>query len=540
VRETVGVGIFALPESDRGPVILVLAAFVFVTVYVVNLFPSFRSPNEMSRYDLVMAIAERHSLAIEPELAAFGGYEDQSTFGGHAYSNKGPGLSLAALPVYELLRLFLPHPRPEAYAPILYGLRLATVSFATVLALWAFSARVSRLAPGRGALVLFAVAFGTPLLVYARSFFSHAWTASLLYLSFELIEHEASRPSHHFLAGLLSGWAVLSEFPAAIIVAALALDAGYKSPRRAAWFLAGGLPPAICLGLYDATCFGSPWRLSYRYEWYATHTSLSKKFFGFELPSAKVAAGYLFSGGRGILFESPAFVFLPAAASSPRVRGRAAAFSLCAVALFFAFMCGYENWHGGWSLGSRYLLPALLLSAWPLAGVGREPGPGGPALAAAVAMAVYSAAFFLFSSSTFWYLPHQPALGVRFYSAFWLSRGWHVPTLLGDSAAALAPVAAATAAATFAAVQGLFRRRSGAVIAVATGLLAFALLFAGPPPQGTFGKKIVRAWIYHVCSGRDPESTELKSLASEARTPEDFVALRRALLYGTAVPSPSP
>ena len=28
---------------------------------------------------------------------------------------------------------------------------------------------------------------------------------------------------------------------------------------------------------------------------------------------------------------------------------------------FFVCLCGYPNWHGGWSLGSRYLLPARLL-----------------------------------------------------------------------------------------------------------------------------------------------------------------------------------
>ncbi len=79
---------------------------------------------------------------------------------------------------------------------MLYLLRVSTVSVSVIVALVLFGRRTRRISPGgrTGALVLFAVAFGTPLLVYARSFFSHAWSAALLYIAFELLDEVRGSP----------------------------------------------------------------------------------------------------------------------------------------------------------------------------------------------------------------------------------------------------------------------------------------------------------------------------------------------------------
>src|SRR6185369_10768832 len=130
------------------------------------------------------------------------------------------------------------------------------------------------------------------------------------------------------------------------------------------------LPPAAVLGLYDAACFAGPFDLSSAHEWYQPFSKLSRhKFFGFALPSPRIALELLVSPSRGALAQSPFFLFLPLALAGAATRDRARRVSLAAAGLLFVAMCAYENWHGGWSLGARYLLPALFFAAWPLAEV---------------------------------------------------------------------------------------------------------------------------------------------------------------------------
>ncbi|HKB70844.1 MAG TPA: hypothetical protein VKH46_08380, partial [Thermoanaerobaculia bacterium] len=211
-------------------VAIVLASFAFATVFCVNLFPHYRNPNELSRFDLVVSIVDRGSLSIGPELAKFGYHEDRSVFRGEFFSNKAPGLSFAAVPAYALIRLFTGPASETTLVPILFVIRLLTVSSVGVFALLVFSRRLrrSRMDPRWIPSVVFALAFGTPWLVYSRSFFSHAWTAALLYLAFECLHRPEEKPWHPALAGFLAGWAVLSEYPAAIVAMLLLFDATWR------------------------------------------------------------------------------------------------------------------------------------------------------------------------------------------------------------------------------------------------------------------------------------------------------------------------
>ena len=367
--------------------------------------------------------------------------------------------------------------------------------------------------------------------MYARSFFSHAWSAALLYIAFELLDEERGSQRRAALAGLLAGWAVISEFPVLVFVAVLFVAAAAKSGNVRRLSRPEELPPAVLLGIYNASCFGKPWRLSYGYEWYRAHTTLSHAFFGFLAPNPGIAFRYLFSESRGILFEAPILLLLPVALMRPAGRSRAAAVCLAASALFFVVMSGYENWHGGWALGSRYLVPAILLVSWPLAALGepREAGPPGIWTWLAASAAVYSALFFLFSAATFWFLPQEPDAGFRFYSAFWLSRGWFARALLGSGPATLAFGAAATLAAAAAALWPAFRDAGRVALALSAGALLFAILFVGDPPAGRFSERVLRARLLESFTPLDPNRLELRNLASEARTPNEARELRLAL-----------
>ena len=106
---------------------------------------------------------------------------------------------------------------------------------------------------------------------------------------------------------------------------------------------------------------------SYAHEAYPAYAELAhRRFLGFGPPNARVALDYLFHPARGILLFSPFFLWAgPGFArwlrsKRERVDG---IFVLAAAVVSFLLLTGYPNWHGGWSLGSRYLLPLVFLVA---------------------------------------------------------------------------------------------------------------------------------------------------------------------------------
>jgi hypothetical protein len=484
----------------------VVAAFAFTLVYFKGLFPPFSNPNELSRLEIVYAAVELSTFSIDGAIPVLGDHEDKSVSGGHFYSNKAPGLALAAVPVYRFLRLFLDAPRSPSEA-IFVWLRILTVSSVCVLALSFF---LRRLAPSPAS---------------ALTFFAHAWVASLLFLSWHAVrvalEREGSRRVSPLLAGagFLAGWAAISEYTVAPLFLLAAFST--RSWRRLAPFAAGAALPLCALLAYNAACFGSPFVLSSAREAHAGYSALAREgLFGFGWPSVSVAASYLAHPARGLLLFSPFWIWAaPGFLHWLRAGGRRSdAFPiLVAVAGFFILLTGYPNWHGGWSLGSRYLLPALFL-----AGLSFPHALSGPVSRGLFAIAALFAVLTHLLLTASWAhfpleLPWPPATG----SLWFLSRGWFAGNLLGGlgGISLLLPAAAA-------AVAGGFALRAAGPLTPpsAAALVAALLLFAAPlasRPRPPYVGRLWRASIFGAYSGLDPRREELRRVVEEAATPQE-------------------
>lgn len=85
------------------------ATFCAVTLIYLALpniyYPPFLSPNDLSRLRLTRALLETHSFRIDPYVGqpSPGKVGDLSFYGGHFYSDKAIGLSLAAVPPLAVL-----------------------------------------------------------------------------------------------------------------------------------------------------------------------------------------------------------------------------------------------------------------------------------------------------------------------------------------------------------------------------------------------------------------------------------------------------
>jgi hypothetical protein len=528
-----------MPSSAGGTPVrtacaIVVAAFAFSCAWFTGFFPPFASPNELSRFQTTVAFVETGSFAIESQLAALGDHEDKASAGGRFYSNKAPGLALAAIPVYRVLRLVLPAPDSPS-APVFFLLRLFTVSLLCVFALLRFSRRLLRHRDGdtAAALVTFAVAFGTPFLFYSRSFFAHAWTASLLFLAWDLLRDAPSAPSparrglRVAVAGFVAAWALISEYTVAPAVAILAVRAAFPAPGRRSGadmlaFVAGMALPVGILLAYQAVCFGSPFALSYAHEAYPAYAKLSaRRFLGFGFPSVGVALAYLFHPARGILLFSPFFLWAGVGAArwchDRRVRADGL-FAVAATLATYLFLSGYPNWHGGWALGSRYLLPLLFLPAAAL------PYALSTSLSRGffAAAAVISAGVHVLETLSWPFFPIDFRFPVASASVWFLRRGWIAPNLatsIGLPAAVAVGVPVVVAllalAAALAAARPMTPRAPVAAIAGAA-VLVLALM---RPPALAYPARLLRAAIYGDYSGRDAARRELKAVVDEASTP---------------------
>ena len=543
-------------ERARTATAAVLLAFVVQAVYFTGLFPPFWNPNELSRFQAVVAMSEFRTLSIDRAVELLGDHEDKSASGGRFYSNKAPGLAFAAYLPYRLLRMAFPAPTPRSSVPLLWALRLLTVSLVCAFALRRLAVRLEEGTgnPAAAPLTTLAVALGTPYLFYGRSFFAHAWTAALLFLAWDSLRASEApssgtrrpskaAPAAAAAAGFLAGWAVISEYTVAPIAVVFAIRAlAKRDSRRLSLFAAGAAVPLVLLLIYNAACFGSPFTLSSAREADPGYAALaSRGAFGLGAPSLTVARELLVGPSRGVLLLSPFLLWFFWGAWRWWLSGRDRAdcvFVLAATGLFFVALTGYPNWHGGWSLGSRYLLPAVLIAALAI-GRGLD-SPISRGLFFAAAVAAVASHFVL--TSTFAHLSPDQTWPAATTSAWFVARGWVAQSLATVAGAGGALSLALPGLVTLLAVvlTGAAARplRPGPAVATFLGLAPVVALLARPPAL-SFNGRLWRAAVYGSFSGRDPLRQELRDAALTAATdPEKRRALAMWRIYGPPPPSP--
>jgi hypothetical protein len=523
--------LIAWHDGERRARRVVLVCFAVVTVWFGGAYHRFVNPNELSRLEMIYAVVEQGTFRIDDAVRILGDHDDKAVSGGHFYSNKAPGLALAAIPVYRFLRIFFPAAR-SASDPILTGLLpLLTVSVAAIAALERLGARLALSGSRSAALVMFAIAFGTSYLYYSRSFFGHVWSSALLFLGWDLLrvaeERSAERRSGFWTlgAGLLAGWAFLSEYSVAPILLCLLVRAGAgRSWRRIAFFCGGLAVPALILLAYQKICFGSAFTPSYAHEAYPAYADLARqRLFGFSWPDPAILWNFLFHPARGVLLFSPFLVWAGAGllrwwrSSEDRAD---CLFISCSLILILVFLSAYPNWHGGWSLGSRYLLPIFLFAA---VAVGRalDTSVSRGLFLAAVVFSVANHFLLTLSWSSFpIFVPWPAATASRWF----LARGWISPHIGPASTAgdALSVVLALTALVIglAASAQAAEPFRPPLVAGFVAGLLPLVLLCARPP-ELSFQARLWRAAIFGKYSALDPTRKELREVAASARTPAE-------------------
>jgi hypothetical protein len=343
---------------------IVIALYAVLSLLVIPVFPHFPSPNELTRWALVVSVVEHGTIEVSRAAALLGPqFEDLAAKDGRLYSNKAPGAALVAAPGYLLVRPFIGPPSRENLRAALTAMRWCGATL-PLLAMLVVFARAGRAAGGETAFAVAAAAFATPLFVYGLLLFSHALVAAALFGAWALLYVEKRLD---VVAGALIGIAVASEYP--IVIAGAVLVAGLLNWKRIALVCAGGAPFAVLLAVYHKSAFGGVAAVPALYEKHPAFRELAHTgFFSLQIPDVAILTRILFDPGRGLLLFAPvllaALFALPAAR---RALPRPAFLTLVLVPLaIVAVYGGYPNWHGGWNVGPRYIVSAIPFLAFPL------------------------------------------------------------------------------------------------------------------------------------------------------------------------------
>ena len=347
--------------------------------------------NQNSRFDLLRAIVERHTLAID---AYHENTQDKAHFQGHYYSDKAPGLgflavpfALAARPALQVVGVDPKSARGElalSYVVSAFAVALPTALAGVCLFFLALRFGCDSTAAAFGMVV---IGLGTPIWAYASLFWAHALVGACLIFGFasalKLRESQSARGDFLWAlaVGLTAGWATVTEYPAAPASAALAFLAlsqvwrrGTAARRRV---LAGvGMGAAICvlvLLAYLYAAFGS-FRPSYAYyDPQAFSFMRQRGYLGLTYPHPDRVLKLLFGCSRGLFFASPVALAAPFGLWTlwkERTYSAGALVAAVIAAYYFLFNASFYWWKAGGSFGPRYagasipLLCVGLAIAW--------------------------------------------------------------------------------------------------------------------------------------------------------------------------------
>ncbi len=274
--------------------------------------------NTISRYDMVYALA--HGTAIIDQHA--GNTIDVSLYHGHWYSPRSLGLSLLAVPVLYVLGHFMDLNNSRTLTVQIAILNDFTVLPAAVIGALALKRFVDYLRPQLArtplpTVVAGAFALGTLAFPFATTFFSHAFGGALAFIGFYLLYRARTQPQpwrRVLLAGLLVGFAVISEYPLGLVMVILGGYILLVFPQR--WFrmlliyAAGLAPSALLLAWYDWFAFGNPLNFSYSYVSDSEFAGQHKGFFGVTWPHLSGLWAILVYP-RGLVMESPFLLLVP-------------------------------------------------------------------------------------------------------------------------------------------------------------------------------------------------------------------------------------
>lgn len=368
------------------------AALALAYLYCFPYYPKIHSANELPRAYLVQAMVEEGRFAIDTGVKTWGATADVSPAGGHQYSNKAPGSSMLAVPVYAAVRLV--HGAPLSLATTVWLARVFTGILPTLLFLWLLRGFLRRYVSSQALIDALVATYGlgSMAMTYSVLFISHQLSAICVGLAWMwLVRIFDTGPLNAPVArwralrvGLAVGAAPLVDYQAAFVAVPLAGWAVWelrrwpwqRALRLIAYVALGALLPIALLLYYHNVCFGAPLRTGYDASESFAHFH-QQGFLGITALRAEAFWGSTWRGDNGLFTLAPWLLAFPFGLVLLWRQARRAEVVVTAaiVAVMLLFVSSINFWRGGWTVGPRYItvmlpfmLPAIAVTwQWALA-----------------------------------------------------------------------------------------------------------------------------------------------------------------------------
>ncbi len=336
-----------------------------------------------------------HGTTAVPQAVALHNFYGRPDVHGQPRAAYPPGQAVVCMPWYALGQYVLARlpgvPAEDTDLVVAFAACLSSATFAALAVTFFFLLLVGIGTPLRAALMATAMlGLATPISAYSAWLFSEPLSAAiftgvawlLLARNNDPRDLQNGRPISlrtAAIGGLILGLGTLVRPTNVIAVAVFALavmmkngEAGGRpsvAPRFSALTWARrGVPASLALcaastvGVaillaHNALLFGSP--LAFGYPAVAEG---AKRLNSFDTPIFKGFYGFLFSPGKSVFLFAPPIILALVGLGGlwRRDRGLATVAILLPLANFF-FFAKYSQWEGGYCVGPRYLLPALVL-----------------------------------------------------------------------------------------------------------------------------------------------------------------------------------
>ncbi len=410
----------SLPEksSARWKLALLLGS---VTFFSFIYFYEAGGWNQNSRFDLLRAIVERHTLRTD---AYYQNTEDRALVAGHYYSDKAPGLvflavpfALAARPAMRIVGIDPESPRGEIALSYIVSAGASALPAALAgICLFFLGLRFGA-STTAAAFATLAMALGTPFWAYATLFWAHALAGACLIFAFAaaLQLRESTTARLDFLwalaVGLTAGWATVTEYPAlpaSALLAFLALSQAWPRGKAARWrvLLGVGAGATICLVVlssYLHAVFGS-FTPGYAYLDSGQFTFMQQRgYLGLTYPHPDRLLKLLFGCSRGLFVSSPVLLAAPLGLWwlwKDRAHRAPALVAAAIVSYYFLFNASFYWWKSGLSFGPRYTGASFPLLCIGLAVAWQRATPAWRRVLAALALASVFVALMVVSTTS--------------------------------------------------------------------------------------------------------------------------------------------
>lgn len=336
-------------------------AFVVAAAALVLVFRGGPSANPLSRALTVLALVEDGTLRADrwSNLTI-----DRAIIDGHVFSDKAPLSSFVVVPFYWFWRAV------NGGSPAVIDVDIVVFLGDVVAAALPFGAFVVLLylraaggmRPREAVWAALLAALGTPLLSYGSTYFGHVLAGTLFVFAYDAATRAESTPASHrcaLAAGFLVGLAVTADLTLGIGAVTLGGYLATRRPRQLlAHYVAGGLPCALGLAIYNARVTGSPFDSAYQHT---TSIFYQPSPLRIDRHTLTVARELLFGEYRGLFFYAPALLVLAPLAYARAARQGRGWLLAGYTGAHFLFVASYWAWAGGWCIGPRHLTPIAMV-----------------------------------------------------------------------------------------------------------------------------------------------------------------------------------